>query len=73
VHYDDLVTDPAGTVEGIYRHFGLPLTSAAADAIRALAASSRAGGRSAHRYTLDDFGLTGDEVDERFAACTGPL
>ena len=73
VRYDDLVADPAGTVEGIYRHFGLPLTSAAADAIRTLAASSRAGGESAHRYALDDFGLTGDEVDERFAPYALPL
>ena len=66
VLYDDLVADPVGTVEAIYRHFELPLTGAAADAIRSLTASSRAGGESAHRYTLDEFGLTGEEVDERF-------
>jgi len=68
VRYDDLVADPAGTVEAIYGHFGLPLTGAAADAIRSLAAaSSRAQGESGHRYALDDFGLAGEEVDERFA------
>jgi len=67
VLYDDLVADPAGTVEAIYEHFRLPLTGAAADAIRSLAASSRAGGDSPHRYTLDEFGLTGGEVDERFS------
>jgi Sulfotransferase family len=68
VHYDDLVADPVGTVEAIYGHFGLPLTGAAADTIRSLATSSRAGGESGHRYTLGEFGLTGEEVDERFAA-----
>jgi hypothetical protein len=71
VRYGDLVADPVGTVEAIYGHFGLPLTGAAADAIGSLAASSaasRAGDGSAHRYTLDEFGLTGEEVDERFAA-----
>ena len=69
VRYDDLVADPVGTVEAIYRHFGLPLTGAAADAVRSLAAtSSRAGGESGHRYALGDFGLAGEEVDERFAA-----
>ena len=68
MRYDDLVADPAGTVEAIYGHFGLPLTGAAADAIRSLAASSRAGGDSPHRYALDEFGLAGEEVDERFAA-----
>jgi Sulfotransferase family len=71
VRYDDLVADPAGTVEAIYGHFGLPLTGAAADAVRSLAASSRAGGESAHRYTLGEFGLSGEEVDERFGAYAG--
>jgi hypothetical protein len=66
VRYDDLVADPAGTVEAIYSRFGLPLTGAAADAIRSLAAAARAGGDSAHRYALDEFGLTDGEVDERF-------
>jgi Sulfotransferase family len=70
VWYDDLVTDPVGTVEAIYRHFGLPLSGGAADAIRSLAAASRAGGESAHRYTLDEFGLTGEDVDERFGTYT---
>ena len=27
--------------------------------------------RPAHRYTLADFGLSGEEVDERFAAIPG--
>ena len=71
VRYDDLVADPAGTVETIYGHFGLPLTGTAADAVRSLAASSRAGGESAHRYTLEEFGLAGEEVDERFGAYAG--
>ncbi len=68
VRYDDLVADPLGTVEAIYGRFGLPLSGGAADAIRSLASASRAGDGSAHRYSLDEFGLTGEEVDERFAA-----
>ena len=68
VYYDDLVADPMGTVTGIYRHFGLSLTGAAADAIAALASAAKAGGGTAHRYALDEFGLTGEEVDERFCA-----
>jgi hypothetical protein len=67
VRYDDLVADPMGTVEAIYGHFGLPLTGTAADAIASLAATARAGGDYAHRYTLGQFGLRGEEVDERFA------
>ena len=72
VHYEDFVADPFGTVRAAYRYFGLPLSAAAADAMRSLivadAASSRGPG---HRYTLADFGLTGAEVDERFAAIPG--
>jgi len=71
VRYEDLVADPAGTVEAVYGYFGLPLAGAAADAIRSLATAARAGGESAHRYALDDFGLTGEEVDERFEAAIG--
>ena len=70
VAYADLVADPVGTVEGIYDRFGLPLPGAAADAIRALA-TSRGKGESAHRYALEDYGLTGQDVDERFASLEG--
>ena len=67
VHYDDLVADPVGTVEGIYARFGLPLAGAAAGAMRDLAGAARAGGDSPHRYALEEYGLTGRDVDERFA------
>ena len=62
VSYGDLVTDPVGTAEAVYAHFGLPFGGAAADAMRALGTGSRAPG--AHRYTLDEFGLTQEQVAE---------
>jgi Sulfotransferase family len=69
VYYDDFVADPIGTVESIYSRFGLPLSPAAREAMTTLHGSSTSGaGRPAHRYTLADFGLTPEEVDERFAA-----
>jgi Sulfotransferase family len=68
VAYADFTADPFGTVESAYGYFGLPLTGAAADAMRLLATQSGAGeARPAHRYALADFGLTGEQVDERFA------
>ncbi|MFD2418278.1 sulfotransferase family protein [Amycolatopsis pigmentata] len=68
VHYDDFVADPLGTVENIYRHFGLPLSDKARTAMAELHSESTAGtARPAHRYTLADYGLTTEEVDERFA------
>jgi hypothetical protein len=68
VNYHDFTADPAGTVESAYAHFGLPLTGRAVDAMRALQARNLSGdARPVHRYALSDFGLTGEEVDERFA------
>ena len=64
VSYDDLVADPVGTAEAVYAHFGLPFGGAAADAMRALSTGGRA--LAAHRYTLADFGLTEEQVEERF-------
>jgi Sulfotransferase family len=68
VDYDRLVADPAGTAEACYGYFGLPLSGAAADAMRAASAPGAAGaGRPEHQYRLADFGLTGAEVDARIA------
>ena len=67
VDYADFTADPVGTVESVYAHFGLPYSGEAADAMRALhAEAGRGAGRPAHRYSLADFGLTADQVDERF-------
>ncbi|MFC0430599.1 sulfotransferase [Kutzneria buriramensis] len=72
VHYDDLVGDPMGTVRAIYAHFGLTLTERAESAMAAMHADNSSGQRRpAHRYLLSDFGLTGEEVDERFADYLG--
>jgi hypothetical protein len=68
VYYDDFVRDPIGTVEAVYAHFGLPFTGEARAAMADLHDESRAGSaKPAHRYSLEDFGLTAGEVDERFA------
>ncbi len=65
VEYDDFVADPIGTVESVYARFGLELTGRAADAMRELASGAAA--RPAHAYGLAGFGLTGEQVDERFS------
>jgi len=66
VRYEDLVRDPLGTAESVYGYFGLPLSAAAADAMRELAVGNASRGRPSHRYTLGDFGLTEEKVAERF-------
>lgn len=68
VDYHDFVADPLGTVELLYRHFGLSLTEEARSAMESMHASSRSGARRpSHKYSLADFGLDGDEVDRRFS------
>jgi hypothetical protein len=68
VYYEDFVADPIGTVESIYAHWDLPLSDEARASMRALHAETTSGARRpSHRYELSDFGLTGEEVDERFA------
>ncbi|WP_344832912.1 sulfotransferase [Actinocorallia longicatena] len=67
VEYADFVRDPLGTVEAAYGHFGLTLTDDARTAMAGLHEESRSGaGQPAHRYDLADFGLTAEELDERF-------
>jgi len=73
VGYEDFTADPIGTVESVYARLGIELSGVAADAMRGvLAAGTRdaagpAGAGPGHRYSLADFGLTGEQVDERFA------
>ncbi len=75
VWYEDFVDDPLGTVESIYEHFGIELTGAAVAAMRAAQAESAgsgpAGARQVHKYSLSDFGLTGEQVDARFSGYPG--
>jgi hypothetical protein len=68
VDYHELIADPLGTVAEVYRHFGLPLTDEARQAMEASHAESQTGPRAPkHKYSLADYGLTAEAVKERFA------
>ncbi|GBE67280.1 sulfotransferase family protein [Mycobacterium sp. MFM001] len=68
VEYSDFIADPLGTVERIYRHFGLTLTDEARAAMEKSHAESKTGPRAPkHTYSLADYGLTAESVKERFA------
>lgn len=65
--YFELIKDPIGTVEGIYRHFGIEMTDDARAAMQASDVQSKQGPRAPkHTYSLEDYGLTADAVKERF-------
>jgi hypothetical protein len=71
VDYDSFVADPVGTAESIYAHFGLALSDSARDAMQMLHQRSGRSAQSVHHYDLSDFGLTGGQIDERFAGYHG--
>ncbi|MCW6010203.1 sulfotransferase [Micromonospora sp. CPCC 205371] len=66
VYYEDFVADPLGTVDVVYDRLGASVSPEARAAMAALLAESEK--RPAHRYSLADFGLSGEQVDERFGA-----
>jgi hypothetical protein len=63
VHHMDLISDPAATVETVYRHFGMELSPHTATAIEQYVAAAPRGGYGEHRYHFEDHGL--DEQRER--------
>jgi hypothetical protein len=69
-HYTDLARDPLGTVAAIYRHFGIMLAPAAADAIRRLVAAKPNGGYGARRYRFAEHGLDAARERERYRRYT---
>jgi omega-hydroxy-beta-dihydromenaquinone-9 sulfotransferase len=66
VDYRELVAQPEATMQGIYRELELDMAPEAAKAFRSAAAGS--GHESAHRYSLEEFGLDPREIHTRLAA-----
>jgi hypothetical protein len=65
--YFELIREPIGTVERIYSHFGIEMTDDARTAIVHTDEVSKQGPRAPkHTYSLADYGLTEDQVKERF-------
>ena len=67
VAFKDLVTDPLGVTRRVYDQFGLDWTPDAEAAITEIDRESKQGGKApSHRYSLDDYGLTDDQVRASF-------
>jgi hypothetical protein len=65
VHFRDLVTDPIGTVERIYSHFGLHLAGGARQAMQAWLADP-ASRTPKGQHTLAQYGLDEAAIDRAF-------
>ena len=65
--YFALIKDPIAVVEEIYGKFGLDFTDAARGSMETMHAESQKGPRAPkHTYSLADYGLTPEQVKERF-------
>ncbi len=66
VQYADTVRDPIGTVRKIYDAVGDTFTPAAEQAMQGYMADNPKGKHGKHAYDLAEYGLSKDEVHERF-------
>ena len=65
--YFKLIKDPVGAVADIYQAFGIEFTDAARESVSNTHEESKKGPRAPkHTYSLSDYGLTDEQVRERF-------
>ncbi|HXC11763.1 MAG TPA: sulfotransferase [Stellaceae bacterium] len=67
IHYPDLVSDPAGTVAALYRHFGRVLDPDATVRIKRRVSANPNGGYGRRRAQLEDYGLDPAREHQRYA------
>ena len=67
MRYKDLVRDPVGAVKGIYDHFGWTFTEETAEGIRRWLRENPADKHGKRSYSLEEFGLTEDDIREVYA------
>ncbi len=70
VRFQDVTSDPDGTVARVYAHAGQPLSDASRRAIADYTASHPPGRHGKVRYDLADFGLDARALRERFRPYT---
>jgi len=67
VQYEEIVRDPMGVVTRIYDHFGLELSIATRRAFEQEIARNPKDKKGKHVYTLEQFGLSREQIDGRFS------
>lgn len=68
VSYYDLIKDPIREVERIYGSAGMELTPDARSALEASRKVNKQHKYGRHKYALEDFGMTEDDVESRIAS-----
>ncbi len=70
LQYAELMDDPVGSVEHIYHHFDMELDDLGRRRMATWMQENPQNRYGRHRYTLDQFGLSADELREEFAHYT---
>lgn len=65
VYYKSFVSDPIGTVRGIYSHFDLPWTESVTASLQTYFDKNPKNKHGKHHYSAADFGLTEAEIADR--------
>ncbi|MFN8544119.1 MAG: sulfotransferase [Candidatus Binatia bacterium] len=68
LHFHDFVGDPIGSVRRIYDRFDLTLSAEGERRLRAWQQAHPEGKHGRHQHSMDDVGLTRDQILDRFAA-----
>lgn len=66
LQYADVMRDPIGELKKLYRHFDEPFTAQAETAMQAYLASNPQGKHGRHTYSLEDYGLTKEQIRTRY-------
>ncbi|MFT3964427.1 MAG: sulfotransferase [Sphingobium sp.] len=64
--YTDMMRDPIGEMRRLYERFDTPFTAQVEQAMRGCLAANQQGKHGKHHYTLEEFGLTKDDVRRHF-------
>lgn len=70
VRYDEFVRDPVAAVRGIYTTFELAWSDTLEESLTASANKNRKGKHGSHDYSLEEYGLTRNQVSRRFERYT---
>lgn len=68
VQFDDSTADPFGVIERLYEFIDLQLTPQARAAMNAHREQNKREDRAAHAYTLEEYGLSENQIRQDFAA-----
>ena len=66
LQYVDLLANPIGEMKKLYQHFDEPFTGEAEQAMEDFQARNPKGKHGSHSYSLEEFGLTREQVRQHF-------